>query len=105
MLKTLCKKLTEEDKENRKEDRLLFDIVAGTSIGGINGTIVVSQFLERKEQLEKEGKKIGLGQCWDEDNEKLLEFWTKQISLSPDISKLQTPWIDEWKKENPTAAF
>lgn len=33
VLKVLCKKLHEEDKENKREDSLLFDIVAGTSIG------------------------------------------------------------------------
>jgi NTE family protein len=35
-LKTLCKKLREENSENtNKEDKLLFDIVAGTSIGAM----------------------------------------------------------------------
>jgi NTE family protein len=43
VLEILCKKLTEDDKEsNNTENRLLFDIVAGTSIGAINGAILVS---------------------------------------------------------------
>ena len=33
--KTLCRKLKEVDKENHEEDRLLFDIVADTSIGAM----------------------------------------------------------------------
>ena len=39
----------EEDKEVSKkngENRLLFDIIAGTSIGAMNGAILVSQFLQ-----------------------------------------------------------
>lgn len=37
VLKALNKKIREEDSENTsKEDRLLFDIVAGTSIGATN---------------------------------------------------------------------
>ena len=49
VLKVLCKKLAEEDKEVSKkngENRLLFDIIAGTSIGAMNGAILVSQFLQ-----------------------------------------------------------
>jgi NTE family protein len=46
VLEVLCKNLAEEDKENNQEDGLLFDIIAGTSIGAMNGAIFVSQFLE-----------------------------------------------------------
>ena len=49
VFKVLCKKLAEEDKEVSKkngENRLLFDIIAGTSIGAMNGAILVSQFLQ-----------------------------------------------------------
>ena len=44
VLQVLCKWLYEEDKENKREENLLFDIVAGTSIGATNATILVSQF-------------------------------------------------------------
>ena len=37
-----------EDKENGEENRLLFDVIAGTSIGAVNGAILVSQYLETK---------------------------------------------------------
>ena len=47
-LKILCKHITDEDRENGEEGRLLFDVVAGTSIGAMNGTILVSQFLENQ---------------------------------------------------------
>lgn len=46
VLKTLCRRLKEKDKENREGDRLLFDIVAGTSIGAMNGAVLVRRYLE-----------------------------------------------------------
>lgn len=57
VLNVLYNKLTKEDKENREEDRLLFDIVAGTSIGAMNGTVLVSQFLQAKKTIRNERKK------------------------------------------------
>ncbi len=46
VLKVLCEKFKEEDnwdnKKGKGEDSLLFDIVAGTSIGAMNGAILVS---------------------------------------------------------------
>ena len=46
VLKTLCRRLKEEDKENREGNGLLFDIVAGTSIGAMDGAVLVSRYLE-----------------------------------------------------------
>ena len=45
-INTLCNKLIERDKKIRDHDELLFDIVAGTSIGAMNGAVFVSQFLQ-----------------------------------------------------------
>ena len=81
----------EEDKENNREDSLLFDIVAGTSIGATNGAILVSQFLET--------------QSWVKAADKLHKFWIYQLSIqNPDISELSKRWYDEWMKRTPTAA-
>ena len=44
ILEVLCKKLGQE--QDGREDGLLFDIVAGTSIGAMNAAIFVSEFLE-----------------------------------------------------------
>jgi NTE family protein len=91
VLKVLCKKLMEEDKENGEQGRLLFDVVAGTSIGAMNGAILVSQFLKT--------------QSWEKAAGKLERFWTNQLSAKNlDISELSKPWCDEWIKRNPTAA-
>lgn len=59
VLNILSRNLRMEDKENGEENRLLFDVIAGTSIGAMNGAILVSQYLETKswekasEALEK----------------------------------------------------
>jgi NTE family protein len=51
VLKILCKRLTQEDKrkgDNVDDDgsKLLFDIIAGTSIGAMNGAVLLSQYLK-----------------------------------------------------------
>jgi NTE family protein len=48
VLNILSRNLRMEDKENGEENRLLFDVIAGTSIGAMNGAILVSQYLETK---------------------------------------------------------
>jgi NTE family protein len=59
VIKILCKNLSQQNRERGEEDRLLFDIVAGTSIGAMNGAILISQFLKTRnweraaEKLEK----------------------------------------------------
>lgn len=91
VLNILTRNLRMEDKENGEENRLLFDVIAGTSIGAMNGAILVSQYLETK--------------SWDKASEELEKFWTDQLSLkSFDIGELNKPWYDEWVKKNPTAA-
>jgi NTE family protein len=91
VLKILTRNLRMEDKENGEKNRLLFDVIAGTSIGAMNGAILVSQYLETK--------------SWDKASEELEKFWTDQLSLkSLDIDELKKPWYDEWVKRNPTAA-
>src|SRR3954454_809096 len=90
-LKVLCKHLTEQNKENGEEGKILFDIVAGTSIGATNGAILISQFLNIK--------------SWEKAVEKLEQFWTKQLSLKClDLNDVNKPWYNEWVKRNPTAA-
>ena len=44
---------SKEDEENNREDRLLFDIVAGTSIDATNDAILVSQALFENSELGK----------------------------------------------------
>ena len=91
VLNILSRNLRIEDKENGEENRLLFDVIAGTSIGAMNGAILVSRYLETK--------------CWEKAMKELENFWTDQVSLkSLDIGELSKPWYDEWVKKNPKAA-
>jgi predicted acylesterase/phospholipase RssA len=96
-LKTLCRKLKEADKENHEEDRLLFDIVAGTSIGAMNGAVLVSRYLET-ENWEDETKR------WEEAIKHLEKFWTeddKGLASKIQVDILNDRWdIDEeWYKK------
>lgn len=84
--KVLYEKLTREDKENGKEDRPLFDIVAGTSIGAINAAILVSYVIENK--------------SWRGSAEKLLDFWEYLSCPTPDITKSSATWKKEFDKKN-----
>jgi predicted acylesterase/phospholipase RssA len=70
------------DIANNQRDRQVFDIVAGTSIGAINGSILVSQYLEKR----KEG--IDVASSWRVAAQKLVEFWKYLSCPTPDIKKI-----------------
>ena len=88
--KALYEKLTREDKQNGNEGRPLFDIVAGTSIGAINASLLVSYVIENK--------------TWNDSEEKLVEFWEYLSCPTPDITKMSADWKKEFDKNNPNAA-
>jgi NTE family protein len=97
VLKTLCEKLIEEDKKRDKENGLLFDIVAGTSIGAMNGAVLISHFLESKD--------------WQDSVKNVENFWInrdKGLASSIDNRDLLmlNPWVsdEEWYKNIPAAA-
>jgi NTE family protein len=80
-----------EGNDNDGNNMPFFDIVAGTSIGAINGAILVSSFLENK--------------TWKGSAEKLEAFW-KHLSTPtpPSISKELTLWKAASEYGVPTAA-
>ena len=89
--KALYEKITKEDKENgNEEERPLFDIIAGTSIGAINAAVLVSHVIENK--------------TWRGSPEKLIEFWEYLSCPTPDITKISADWKKEHDKNNPNAA-
>lgn len=91
VLNILTKNLRIEDEVNGEKNRLVFDVIAGTSIGAINGAILMSQYLETK--------------SWERASEEVEKFWTDQLSVkSLDISNLTKSWYDEWIRKSPTAA-
>ena len=89
VLKTLCRKLKEVDKENHEEHRLLFDIVAGTSIGAMNGAVLISRYLET-EHLEDETER------WEEAIKHLERFWIEDGKGL--ASKIQADSLNNWNR-------
>ena len=90
--KALYEKITREDKENgngNEEERPLFDIIAGTSIGAINAAVLVSHVIENK--------------TWRGSPEKLIEFWEYLSCPTPDITKISADWKKQHDKNNPNA--
>jgi NTE family protein len=65
-------------KKDLADDENVFDIIAGTSIGAINASIIMNNFLDKKS--EKEGASSEVLKFWEGSPEKLLRFW-KEISF------------------------
>ncbi|HEY6536941.1 MAG TPA: patatin-like phospholipase family protein [Candidatus Nitrosocosmicus sp.] len=77
----LCVQLYKKDGGN-DPGKALFDVIAGTSIGAINGAVLVSQFQKKR----NDGLIIPL--AWYGAAEKLIEFWKYLSSPSLDIDKV-----------------
>jgi NTE family protein len=85
VLKILCKTLSQQDKGKGDNDRLLFDIIAGTSIGAMNGAVLVSQYL-------KTGN-------WQDAIDQLEQFWIdKEKGLASTVSEQDLMESKGWKK-------
>ena len=89
VFKSLYEKIKGIQDYNEK-DVPLFDIIAGTSIGAINGAILVSYFVENK--------------TWDGASEKLEAFWKYLSTSTPNISEALKQWKKEYEKGNPLIA-
>ena len=75
VFEALCKILTKQDEEDgRQNKRPLFDIVAGTSIGAINGALLVSYVKKNK--------------TWKGSAQRLKDFWNHLASATPPLAKL-----------------
>ena len=77
-------------QDDIEKDVPLFDIIAGTSIGAINGAILVSYFIENK--------------TWEGASEKLEAFWKYLSTPTPNISEALKQWKIENEKGNPLIA-
>lgn len=90
VLKVLYKHLSKEDKKKGKNKGLLFDVIAGSSIGAMNGTVLVSQFL--------------MTGNWMDAIKSLVKFWKdKELGLAsstPEIKIEEKDWLnDNWYQE------
>ena len=88
--KSLYEKIKEMQDVSSEKDVPLFDIIAGTSIGAINGAILVSYFVENK--------------TWDGASEKLETFWKYLSAPTPNIQEASKQWKIEHEKGNPSIA-
>jgi NTE family protein len=98
VLKILSQRLMQEDTKKREGNRLLFDIVAGTSIGAMNGAVLVSKYLQTKNWQTAIDE---LKRFWTDMNEGLASTVSEQ-DLENDNMGWKT-WYDESKKENPSS--
>ena len=98
VLKILCQKLAVEDKENNKDsdNRMIFDIVIGSSIGAMNGAVLVSQFLKTG-SLEEAVKQ--LENFWTDSDHGLASNLLLNIETLPAL----TPWKEHedwyWRRK------
>jgi NTE family protein len=84
----LRKQIGSGDNDNTE---FLFDIIAGTSIGAINGAILVSHFLEHR--------------TWKGSPERLEDFWKYLSTPTPEISEALKQWkAEKVKGTNPSIA-
>jgi NTE family protein len=68
--------------QRSQENKNIFDVIAGTSGGAINGSIIVSHVLKKRKRQNVSSS----SSCWKGSVRKLLDFW-QHLSSSPDISK------------------
>lgn len=90
-----------------REDENIFDVIAGTSIGAINASIIISHVKEEKKKGEspdatKRSSKTTKA-CWEGAADALDEFWLNKIPSSPLTSSY---WISSfWGKGQRSTFF
>ncbi len=89
VFKSLYEKI-KRDQSDDSNDAPLFDIIAGTSIGAINGAILVSYFIENK--------------TWKGSAERLESFWNYLSTPTPQINEALKLWKAEYEKGSPQVA-
>ena len=91
----LYETISRQDEKNGENDRPLFDIVAGTSIGAINAAFLVSYVIRREENKT-------IRESWEGSAEKLEEFWKSQLASNVNLSKW---WPFSWDEKSWTNSW
>jgi NTE family protein len=103
VLRALCSRIQEIDDENTKKN--VFDILAGTSSGAINASIISGFVTNQVEKARTEKKEPDFVMIWNAAIDRLYEFW-RYISVVADVEKDPT-FKERWRiyrKFNPSAA-
>ena len=79
----IYKSLYEGLKWEENEKKPLFDIVAGTSAGAINATLIVNHVLQNKDEEDP----------WKGSDETLYRFW-QEVSI--DTPQYENPFLQGW---------
>ncbi len=91
VFKALAELLPKLDKDKGEPNRPLFDIIAGTSIGAINASILVSYYMENNRK-------------WNGAFEKLREFWNFISVDTGSYIDSKIRWWDSYHGNNTKAA-
>jgi NTE family protein len=95
VFQAIVEKLSKYDEDKKRKDldiekRPLFDIVAGTSIGAMNGAIIVSSVMN-------EGKSLEDPKNWEDSAEIVKEFWRAQRQFPTQADFLDmNPFYHYW---------
>ena len=96
VFKSLCEDLA---KKNENNNRMLFDIVAGTSIGAVNAAIIVGTVLSYK----RDHPGASQTEMWQYSVLELEKFWSTisdPLTLMPKwmhANPLSSIWLSNWK--------
>src|SRR5437867_1059986 len=89
-------------KDIKNQDENIFDVIAGTSIGAINASFLVSYVIKKR----KEGTSVL--ESWQGSPEELEKFWKLSLSSNPSLIRWwpfywdQNAWTDAWNSLNNT---
>jgi predicted acylesterase/phospholipase RssA len=96
VFKALCEDLA---KKNGNNNRMLFDIIAGTSIGAVNAAIIVGTVLS----YTRDHKQASHIEVWQNSVQELEKFWSEisdPLTLMPEWMRdnpLSSNWLSNWK--------
>ena len=100
-------------KKDLQDNENVFDIIAGTSIGAINASIIINNFLENKENDKNteaaaasvdDDKNSNTLKYWEGSPEKLLNFWKKISSYSTFYDSILSFIKNSWDLNKSIAA-
>jgi len=91
VFKALCEQLSKRDEENNiRNNRPLFDVIAGTSIGALNAALIVNSV--KKSMQDNSFKRLN-SKIWEESVTGLEKFWQ---DITYQIPYFENQLFDIW---------